>query len=379
MSAEYSVGVEEEYQLVDPASGALTSRAPEVLDEDWGGELQAEMQQTMLEVGTPICGSAEQVRAELLRLRFQAACVSAARGLAIAAAGVHPDDAAPRQRRSPGERYARIAERLGRVARTDHIFGMHVHVALPPEVDRVRLIGRLRAYLPHLIALAASSPLYAGEDTGFDSYRTILAGRLPNAGMPPAMESEAEFVRFVEAAVRAGLMADEASLYWSLRPHSRYPTLEFRACDVCPRVEDAAAITALVRAMVAAAVEGGLTRMEGFGAGELDALLRANEWQAARFGLEARLATSHPCGGCVRDGIRRLVDRVAPVAEALGDGDALAGIEWILERGNAAQRIRRLGAEGTGEVARWLAAETLLGTGADRRSEQRHEQTVSAG
>jgi len=378
MSAPFSVGVEEEYQLVDTATGRLISRAPEVLCRHWSGELQAEMQQTMLEVGTEICASADQLRSELSRLRCQAAAAAAAHGLRIVAAGTHPADEAEAQRRSEGTRYARLAQRLGRVARTDHIFGMHVHVAIPAEVDRLAVIAAVRAYLPHLIALAASSPLYAREDTGFASYRTILAGRLPNSGMPPALPTEAAYRTLVDRALAAGLIPDEASLYWSLRPHRSYPTIEFRAGDVCPRLEDAVSIAALLRALVARAAEH-LSPVEGDGA--TDALLRACEWQAARFGLAARLVD--PATGrseVLGDAVRRLRDELAPTAEALGDGAALAGVERLLGRGNGADPVRRLCRRGAGlaEVIGWLAGEPLVGAGVARRQDQRRPALAAA-
>jgi glutamate---cysteine ligase / carboxylate-amine ligase len=371
-NADFTLGVEEEYQLVDASTGELRSGAEEVLRTDWGGELRAEMQQTVLEIGTPVCGSADEVRAQLARLRLQASATAATGGLAVIAAGLHPDDQWPRQRVTEGERYARLAARLGRVSRTDHIFGMHVHVAVPSNLDRLRLIADLRVYLPHLLALAASSPIYGGQDTGFDSYRMVLAGRLPNSGMPPALESEADFNRMLEVALAAGVLPDRSSLYWSLRPHHHYPTLEFRVCDATPRLQDAVAIAALARAMVATAAQGRLAEPHRLPAGTLDTLLRANEWEACRYGLGAQLVRLSGPGAAepLADGVRRLLDIVAPAAKELGDTGWLQRVEQILEDGNAADRIRR-NARSDGELIQWLAAETLLGTGLDRRREQR--------
>ena len=371
MSGEFTIGVEEEYQLVDPENGALKSCAPEVLAADWSDDLQAEMMMTAVEVGTPICASFEEVRAQIGRLRTQAATAAASRGLQIVAAGLHPDDDFEAQEITRGDRYARLQQRLGRLARTDHIFGMHIHVAIPERMDRVALLARVRAYLPHLIALSASSPIYARTDTCFASYRTVLAGRLPSGGIPPALESTREFERFMAMSLAAGLLQDESSLYWSLRPHSRYPTLEFRAGDVCPSAEEAAAIAAFVRAVVVGVADGLETPLDALPAGTADAVLRANEWQAARYGMDARIV-SGGMADTMRGALLRLVEEVQPYVGA-GDGAALAVVTRIAERGNAAERIRARHRTGVSlpAMVSWLAGETLLGTGMDRRAEQR--------
>jgi glutamate---cysteine ligase / carboxylate-amine ligase len=376
MAGDFTVGVEEEYQLVDATTWALRSRAGEVLDVDWSREITPEFHQTMLEVGTPICESAAAVLGEVRRLRVQTASAAASRDLEIVAAGMHPFSRWEGQRMTPSERYGRLLERFGRVVRTEHVFGMHVHVSIPPGRDRIRLIAGLRHYLPHLVALSASSPIYEGQDTRYASYRTILNGRLPHSGVPPWMESEREFRRYLEVLVAAGALEDAVSLYWSIRPHPRYPTLEFRATDVCPRAEDAAAIAALVRAAVVAADQGRLPPVGGgFSPSAQDALVTSNLWQAARYGLAASLSDPDVEAGCmpVRDSVLRLLEHVAPVAETLGDAEVLAGIEVILARGNGADRIRQA-ARRCPDLPRlvgWLAAESVLGTGVDRRREQR--------
>lgn len=373
---DFTVGVEEEYQLVCPASAELRSRAPQVLENDWSGEIHPENQQTMLEIGTRICAGAGELDRELRRLRLQAAAAAAAEGLASVAAGVHPFSPSRGQARTPGERYQSILERYGREISTEQIFGMHTHVAVPAGVDRVQVMNRVREYIPHLVALSASSPLYAGEDTRYASYRTVLVGRLPHSGPPPSFPSERSYRGFVDLLLRSGAILDEYTLYWSIRPHPEYPTLEFRATDVCPRVEDAVAIAALVRALVAAAVQGVLPAAPAAcSQSAADALLASNEWQAARFGLDGVLVDPRSKGGRqpLRDAVSRLVERLAPVAQALGDGHALGGVATILVRGNGADRIReRLPAcGGLPGVVRWLARESLVGVGLDRRAEQR--------
>lgn len=379
MSCEFTLGVEEEYQLVDAESGALASRARDVLATDWTMELRPELQETTLEIGTPVCASAAELDRELRRLRFQVAATAAAVGLDIVAAGMHPFSRWESHQLARGDRYREIAARYGRVARDEHNFGMHVHVAVAPGRDRIRLLNVVRHYLPHLIALACSSPYFEGEDTGYASFRMVLWRRWPTAGVPPRLASEKEYEQFTDLMLRTTAIGDPRGLYWGVRPHALYPTLEFRVTDACPRVEDAVAIAALVRALVAAAAEGLLRepRPRGFSRAVQDSILAANEWRAMRYGLAGSLVDPEIASGQepVGAAVRRLVDRIAPVAEALGDTKALEHVDALLGRGNGADRMRAARDElgGLRPLIRWLTGETLLGTGLDRRSDQRFE------
>jgi glutamate---cysteine ligase / carboxylate-amine ligase len=374
---DFTVGVEEEYQLVDAGTGALRSRASDLRREDWTGELVPELQETTVEIGTPICDSVADALAHLQRLRLQAATVAGAHGLAIVAAGLHPFSDWEGHSRPPLERYRAIEARYGRIAQDEHIFGMHIHVAVPEGVDRLPIINIVRHYLPHLLALSASSPFFEGADTGFDSFRTILWRRWPNSGIPPRFASHAEFDHFVETLLDAGVMADPWNVYWSARPHPEFPTLEFRVTDACPNLQDAAAIAAFARAIVHAAVNGVLTdvALEKMSPVVEQELLRINEWRVARDGLSSRLIDTTTGSGHqpIRTAVRRLLDTVSRSAAELGDTEQLAHVEAMLERGNAADRMRRHYAQHgslTGLVD-WLINESSLGTGLDRRLAQR--------
>lgn len=369
---DFTIGVEEEYQLVDPETGELQSRARAVLAGDWSGELKAEMQESTVEIGTRVCEAAAGVERELVRLRLQAAAAAAAEEVEIVAAGVHPFSPWRGQAQTAGERYRQILDTYGRIAKDEHNFGMHIHVAPPPLLDRIRLLNRVRPFSPHLLALACSSPFYEGDDTDYASFRMVLWRRWPNSGMPPRLGSEAEFERLVGLMVRTGAIRDPRNLYWSIRPHPVYPTLEFRMTDVCPRLEDAVSIAALARALVAAAAEGQLEDRvwSRLSADAEQVLLSGNEWRASRYGMDAVLVdpTVESGASTLRDAVLRVVERVSPVAERLGDGGALARLEHILERGNGADRMRRTYRElrEFPSLVRWLALETLHGTGVDR-------------
>lgn len=376
--ADFTVGVEEEYQLVDARTGELRSRARTVLATDWTGEIRPEMLANSIEVGTCVCHSAEELRAELGRLRFQAAVAAEAEGLRVVAAGVHPFQPPGGEEFNPGEVYRRLREEYRSLAYHQSIFGLHVHVAVPPHVDRVGLINRTRFYLPHLLALSASSPLYAGEDTGYASFRSIMWRRWPRSGPPPRMENEAEYRRVVEDLTRTGWIDAPGRIYWEIRPHHQYPTVEFRVADVTPRIEDAVVIAALVRALVVGAAEGVVTEPPLPVAAQ-QVVLVENGWKASRDGLESEfldLEGETVVRRPVREVLGALAERVGETAERLGDGDAMALLPALLARGEAAQRIRARAAEAGNdlvEVVHWLAEETVLGLGLDRRMEQRDE------
>jgi carboxylate-amine ligase len=361
----FTVGVEEEYQLVDGETGALRSHATAVREMDWSGDIIGESHETQIEIGTPVCTSAAEALQELARLRLQAAAAAASHDLRIVAAGAHPFSRWEGQQTTPGERYDRIFERFGRIARDEHIFGMHIHVAIDGARARIRTMNALRHYLPHILALAASSPIFEGDDTGFASFRSILWRRWPTSGVPPRFRSLSEYRRFVELQLLTGAILDEGNVYWSVRPHAKFPTLEVRVGDVCPRLEDVAAIVALVRAIVAAIAENEIAepRTPGFSRGVERDVLAVNEWRAASRGLDACIVDSDGSEAPLRKSIRAIVERVTPVAQELGDGEAITGIDGILERGNGADRIRRaLRDEGSlSKLVGWLATETVAG------------------
>jgi glutamate---cysteine ligase / carboxylate-amine ligase len=373
----YTIGVEEEYQLIDPDTGALVSRASDVLSADWADALQGELHETTVEIGTAICRNWEDVEQELRRRRFQASATAATEGLEIVAAGLHPFSGWSGHSIRPAERYAAIEKLHERIAREVNIFGMHVHVGVPDGLDRTVLMRDVRVFIPHLLALSASSPFLDADDTGFASYRSILWRQFPYTGVPPRFADQGEYERFIALLLRSEAIRDRGNIYWSLRPHFSYPTLEFRAMDACPRLEDAATIAAFARLLVASVAE---ARLDPPGRGDLSpelwqVVLTENEWHAGRFGLDAFLTDPESQRGrtAMRQAIRRLLDRLAPLAAELGETTVLDRVEQLLERGNAADRMRRVYADQQSfdEVVAWLIRETRLGTGFDRRRAQR--------
>jgi glutamate---cysteine ligase / carboxylate-amine ligase len=378
---DYTVGVEEEYQLLDARTGELKSRARYVIAGDWADALKAEMQEHTVEVETAVCEATTCIRDDLARLRFTAAVAAEAQGLRIAAAGTHPQSPAEGHGFNPAPVYQELREEYRRLAESQAIFGMHVHVGVPQGTDRARVANVVRLHLPLLLALTASSPFFEGRDTGHASYRSVLWRRWPRTGAPPRFQDDAEYAALVRWLVQSGRIDGPGRLYWDLRPHHLYPTVEVRITDCTPRLDDAIAAAALTRMMVAGAAEGmlGDTPLPD---ALVQTLLSDNAWRASRYGPEALLADMESAGPrtiTAADAVMRLAERLEPVAAALGDGEELARLPELLRRGCAAdairQRVREMEGD-LGRVALWLADETVVGAGMDRRARLRLQETV---
>jgi carboxylate-amine ligase len=378
---DFTVGVEEEYQLVDARTGELKSRARYVIAGDWADELKPEMQEHTVEVETGVCQGTACVRDDLARLRFTAAVAAEAQGLRIVAAGTHPFSPAEGHVFNSAPVYQELRQEYRRLAESQAIFGMHVHVGVPKGVDRAHASNCVRLHLPVLLALSASSPYFGGTDTGHASYRSVLWRRWPRTGAPPRFRNDAEYAALVRWLMESGRIDAPGRLYWDLRPHHVYPTLEARIADCTPRVEDAVAITALLRALVAGAVQGVLPASplpEAF----VQTLMSDNAWRASRYGPQAELAdveSAAPRTLSVAAWVERLGERLEGVAAALGDGGELAALPALLRRGCAADAIRARAGEMDGDLGRvalWLADETVVGAGMDRRARQRLQGPV---
>ncbi len=362
MQTGHTLGVEEEYQLVDADTLGLADR-PEVVraaTELLGDRAQGEISTSQLEIGTEVCTSLAELRAELVRLRRGAAEAAARHGARILAAGTHPTGTWREQRLTPGVRYLELVERWGLLALQQMITGCHVHVGVDDPETAVQLLGHLRADLPVLLALSGSSPFWEGSDTGYASYRTLWYARWPVTGSPEVFADRADYERTVAELVATGIIDDASHLYWDARPSTRYPTVEVRVGDTMPLLDDvvlhAALARSLVRVSAAAAVAGEQepqVRTE---------VVRAARWRAARHGLEGELLDLR--AGALRpaaDVVRGLLDRLRDDLDETGDlAEVQALAEQSLARGTSAARQREVLAR-TGElddVVRLLLEET---------------------
>jgi glutamate---cysteine ligase / carboxylate-amine ligase len=305
-----------------------------------------------------------EIAEHLRRRRLTAAAAAAAEDLEIVAAGVHPFSDWRAHAMAPGERPEMLAKRFGRVALDEHTFGMHIHVALPDRTDPARLLGEARWLTPTLIGLSASSPFFQGDETGYHSYRSIVHRRYPLNGPPPALRALAEHDGLLDLLTSGGLIPDRRTVYWSARLNPTHPTIEFRGADACPSMTEAAAMAALARAAVAFLSAGGSLR-PGRPTPWDHLLLDLNEWQAARYGLDATIALGDDPAMItpLRHEVERLLDTLRPTLHRMGDGHAAAMIERILDDGNAADRMRRVFARAADlvHVMDWLRDETQAG------------------
>ena len=286
----FTLGVEEEFQIVDPQSGELRSHVSELLASSapmLGDQIKREMHQSIVEVGTKICADVGELREEIFRNRRELANAAERVGLAVAAAGTHPFSRWEDQIISPGVRYDNIVEELQQLARSLLIFGLHVHVGVPDRSVMIDLMNEVRYFLPHLLALSTSSPFWMGRDTGLKSYRTTIFRRFPRTGVPDHFDSWSEYENYIQLLVDLHSIDDAKKIWWDVRPHPTFGTLEFRVCDVPTRPETAVMLGALVQAIVVKLYRLRI-RNQGFRLYRR-ALIEENKWRAARYGLDGKL------------------------------------------------------------------------------------------
>jgi len=339
-----TLGVEEEFLVVDAATGGLVPRSHALLPPArtlLGKEVCSELNLCQIEVGTPVCHTLDEVRVELTRLRVELSSVAAEQGCNVVAVGTHPFGLWQDQQVDvTQERYRRMEEVYQVVARQQVICGCHVHVGIPDRELAVATMNRCRPWLPVLVALAANSPFWQAADTGYASYRLQVWQRWPTSGMPPRLDSLADFDTLVDELRSIDAIEDATFIYWYVRPSSRWPTLEFRACDVCATVDDAVAVAGLSRALAWTCVK---EVLEGRALQDRrQEVLEAAMWRAGRHGLEGTLVS--PGAGTPRpaaDVVAELLAYLRPGLEAHGDWAVVSSaVDEILRRGNGATQQR---------------------------------------
>src|SRR3990170_2369069 len=249
-----TIGIEEEYQIVDPNTRELRSYITEILEGEnlvLREQVKPEMHQSIVEVGTTVCHTAAEARAQLVRLRSEIRRVAGRTGLKIAAAGTHPFSSWLKQEITPYDRYIGVKEDMQDLAQQLLIFGTHVHVGIEDREFLIDAMNVSRYFIPHLLCLSCSSPFWLGRETGLKSYRSVIFRNFPRTGIPRAMESWRDFVDLQESLVETNCIPDGSKIYWDVRPHHTYPTLEFRFLDICTRVDEAACLGAILQAVVA--------------------------------------------------------------------------------------------------------------------------------
>ena len=337
---DFTLGIEEEYQILDPQSRELRSYVQEFLDEGrlvLEDQIKPEFLRSQIEVGSKICHSMEEAREDLVRLRRTVSGVAEAHGMAIAAASTHPFSSWMDQQVTTAERYAKHQAALAEVARRMLIFGMHVHVGIADKELLIDVMDQARYFLPHLLALSTSSPFWYGRDTGLKSYRSIVFENMPRTGPPPAFGSWAEYQSFVDTLVVTHSIDDPTYIWWDIRPHPKFPTLEFRVCDICTKVDETLCLAALIVALVAKLIE--LRRMNRSWRSYRHALICENKWRALRYGIDGKLIDFGRREEVpVRDLAAELLELVDDVLDPLGLRRDVEYVNTILAEGTSADR-----------------------------------------
>ncbi len=340
----FTVGVEEEYLLVDRGTRDLIREAPTAMlarcQELLGDHVTTEFLQSQIEIGTRVCGSIAEAREDLSRLRGTVARAAAEDGMGLIAASTHPFALWSDQKTTEKDRYQELARDMQAVVRRMVICGMHVHVCIVDEDERIDLMNQVAYFLPHLLALSTSSPFWDGEDTGLASYRLAIFDNMPRTGLPGAFDSWAEYQRHVRMLVKTGVIEDTSKIWWDISPSSRFPTLEMRICDVCTRLDDAVAIAALFQCLLHMLHR--LRRMNQRWRTYAQMLVAENRWRAQRYGVEEGLidfgkAELVPYA----DLLDEIIELTRPDADELGCTEELLKARDILSRGTSAHAQRR--------------------------------------
>jgi carboxylate-amine ligase len=344
---QYTLGVEEEYMLLDSETFDLVQHIDTVLAAVVGHELEAQMKaelmQSVLEIATPVCRNATDVDRELRRLREYVTSVAREKSLRVGSAGTHPFSLFETQRITARDRYRALVDQMQYVARRELIFGLHVHVAVDDPEKAIQVVNGLLLELPTLLALSANSPFWRGEPTGLSSTRQMVFAAFPRSGPPPRFRDYSDYAEVVGQLEKTGCIADYTHIWWDIRPHPKLGTVEIRICDGVTRVEHAVALAAYCQALVK-------MYSERFDSGEEirsfhRILTSENKWLAARYGLEAPLMdlqTGHRNRVPVAQLVRRRLRDVEPHARELGSERELEGISEILANGCGADRQMRV-------------------------------------
>ena len=368
----FTIGIEEEYLIVDPETRDLVKDLPQGLmrecEEIIGGQVSPEFLRSQIEIGTKVARNVKEAREDLVFLRRAVADVAARYGLAPIAASTHPFANWFRQQHTDKERYNALASALGGVIRRLLICGMHVHVAVEDEDMRIDLMNQVLYFMPHLLALSTSSPFWQGMDTGLLSYRTSVFRAVPRTGMPDEFHSWADYQRHVDVLTGAGVIEDASRMWWDLRPSARYPTLEMRASDICTRVDDAMTIAALFLSLLSMLYRRRQHNQRWRIYSRM--LINENLWRAQRYGIDESLI-DFGRGELVpyAELYEEIIELVRRDAEELGCVEEVEHGRTILSRGTSAHQQLRIyrdiiDNDGSEEealyaVVDWLIAETV--------------------
>jgi len=340
-SPTLTIGIEEEYQIIDPETRELKSYITQILEDSkliLREQVKAELHQSMVEIGTEVCRRPADARAELVRLRGEVMRLAARSDLKIAAAGTHPFSSWVTQEITPFERYLGVKQDMQDLAQQLLIFGMHVHIGIEDREFLIDAMNVARYFVPHILALSSSSPFWMGRNTGLHSYRSIIFRHFPRTGLPPTFGSWSELTSLVDTLTKTNCIPDGTKLWWDIRPNWKYPTLEFRVCDVCTRVDEAICIAALFQALIAKLWK--LRRDNVTFRVYPLSLIEENKWRAVRYGMGGKLLDlGKESEVPVRELIHELIEWfLKDVIDELGTRKEVEYAFEILRNGSSAER-----------------------------------------
>src|SRR5437762_2562126 len=336
----FTIGIEEEFQIVDPETRELRSHIQEILAQGkviLKEQVKPEMHQSVVELGTEICHDVDDARRQVTQLRRELALLAARDGLKIASAGTHPFSHWMDQLITAGDRYATIVNDLQQIARANLIFGLHVHIGIPDREEAIQLMNQARYFLPHIYALSVNSPFWLGQNTGFKAYRHNIFERFPRTGIPDAFESLSEYDDYLELLVSTNCIDNAKKIWWDIRLHPFFNTLEFRICDAQSRVDDTIALAALMQAVVVKLHK--LRRQNVTFRSYPRRLIDENRWRAGRYGIDGKLIDfGRKCEVDERELLHEMLEFITTEVEELGSQAEIAHIEKIIAEGTGADR-----------------------------------------
>ena len=349
-----TIGIEEEYQIIDPVTRELTSYVQQFLDHGKleGSEVRGEFMKSQVEVGTRICQNVSEAREEIRRLRSMMLRIADEAGLKLAAAGTHPFSSWEDQAISESERYIEFADEMQQAVRSLLIFGMHVHIGFGKSPEHrellITVMNQMRYFLPHILALSTSSPFWMGNNTGLKSYRSIVFKALPRTGLPMEFKDWSEYENYVKALAKVGTLSktadggtDATRIWWDIRPHPTYSTLEFRICDLCTTLDETICIAALFQALVAKLIK--LREQNMAWRIYRRDLIRENKWRAVRYGVNGKLIDFGKQEEVpFPDLVDELVDLLEDVVDDLGSRQEVEYARHIARTGSSADRQIRV-------------------------------------
>ncbi len=362
---KFTLGVEEEYMVVDPHTRELTSHDQKIVElasHITKDSVKAEMHQAVVEVGTGICKDVGQAYEEIRELRKVVSEIAGSLNLRIGAAGTHPFSHWSKQLITPNPRYDEIVQEMQEAARSNLIFGLHVHVGLTDKNMAIHIQNTVRYFLPHVYALSCNSPFWEGRNTGFKSFRTKVFDKFPRTGIPDHFNGWDDFKNYVNLLIKTNCIDNAKKIWWDVRVHPFFDTIEFRICDVPMRIEETIAITAVFQALVVKLYKLRLQNMSFIM--YTRALINENKWRASRYGLDGRMIDfGKQIELDTRVLILELLDFIDDVVDELGSRNAINYIHTILEKGTGADRQLAVFQE-TGSlenVVDYILSETVQG------------------